>query len=75
MKISVTTQMIVQILMMAAQIGNFMVDVLPPDTKPMGAAGLALIQAVVGYLGHHSNPDGTDVRAAYVKPTKTQSIS
>lgn len=66
MKFSIN--MILQILMTAGQAGNAILDFVPAKTKPAVAAGLGIIQGVVGLIAHFSNPDGTNAKVAYIPP-------
>lgn len=59
--------LVFQAIATAAQYGNQAMDILPPKWKPAGALVLGLLQAVVAWRAHLSNPDGTPASVAYTK--------
>lgn len=53
----------------AAQYGNQALSIAPEKWKPGVALAIGLLQAVVAWRSHYSNPDGTPAKVAYL-PTK-----
>ncbi len=63
--------MIVQILGIAGQALNQMIDLFPSaESKGTVAAIIGVIQAFTALLAHFRNPDGTNAKTAYVSPAK-----
>lgn len=59
--------LIFQAIATAAQYGNQALSVAPDKWKPYVALGIGVLQAVVAWRAHYSNPDGTPAKIAYVK--------
>jgi hypothetical protein len=66
-KMRFSLNMVIQILGMAGQAINALVDFVPPKSKPIAAGVIGVIQAVTALLAHFSNPDGTPAADPYVK--------
>lgn len=60
---------ITQVVGIAVQGANALSD-LVPEYKAIIASGVGLVQALVAFLAHFRNPDGTDARTAYIPPIK-----
>lgn len=69
-KMRLSLNMILQTLMTAGQAGNAILDFVPAGKKPVVAAGLGVIQGIVAFLAHFSNPDGTNAKTSYIPPKK-----
>lgn len=70
MKIRLRTNIILQILMTILQVYNQAGETLPEEWKPVVMFIITIIQAIIALLSHYSNPDGTPVKIAYIKPIK-----
>jgi hypothetical protein len=57
---------IIQALAMAGQALNAVLDFVPPGKKPVVAGMIGIVQAVVAFMAHFSNPDGTAAGTPYV---------
>ena len=66
MKIS--SNVITQLIGVAAQLFNQFGGFIPDKQKPLVAALVGIAQGVGAIVAHYSNPDGTDASKPYVKP-------
>lgn len=64
---TITWNMVFQGIATAAQYGNQVMDIAPPKWKPGVALAIGLLQTVVAWRSHYSNPDGTPASVPYQK--------
>ena len=69
MKYSISINTICQVLLMAVQIYNQSLPLIPPKYQPYGVCAVGIIQAVLALLAHYRNPDGTPAAVAYLPAT------
>jgi len=58
--------LVFQAIAMAAQYGNQAMDVAPAKWKPGVALAIGILQTIVAWRAHYSNPDGTPSQVAYI---------
>ena len=62
---TISLNVILQMIGVAIQALNQVAPFFPPKTKVTIAAVVALLQAIVAFLAHFKNPDGTSAQVAY----------
>ena len=63
MKIS--SHLILQVLMILAQILTWATSILPARYQPAASGALAIVQGATGLLNHYFNPNGTPAAQSY----------
>jgi hypothetical protein len=67
MKLTRNINIVVQVLAVALQVGNYILPVVPASTKPTISAILGIIQLIIGVVAHGFNPDGSPATLPYAK--------